>query len=248
METLRYVSLLVPIYAVPAGFCVLGWLFCWNLSKKLRTLREQSEEQMESLKEQSEKQMQSLMEQGRKEMQSLEEYIRGLHEQIGELTEENERVAREEWFKDIVKSSYRNEIEVEVKLILPLVKFLGYHERDLKLRVPMDFQIGTQTIRGEADWVLWDSETDPTNPSGVIEAKAPTQDLHQGAQAQARSYAFGLNAPTYAITNGRKLQIFRRGIQSDTCVVDCAVTELAASWPAIYQAMAKDRTTGQDEG
>lgn len=208
-----------------------------NRGKQLRTLREQSEEQLQTLKEQSEKQV-----------QSLQERIRALNEHIRELREENERVAREEWFKDIMEIPYRNEIEVEVKFILPLVKFLGYHESDLDLRVPVGLQMGSQSIRGEADWVLWDRGTDPTNPSAlvVIEAKAPTHALDEVAQAQARSYAFGLNAPTYALANGQRLQIFRRGVQSDTCIVDCAMDGLAALWPAIYQAMGAKPGTQHD--
>ena len=218
------------------------------LQERIRELKEQSQEQIQALKEQSEKQIQALQERIRELKERSQEQIQSLQERIRELREETERIAREAWFEDIAAGTpYRNEIEVEVKFILPLVKFLGYHERDLELRVPVELQMGSQSIKGEADWVLWDRETNPNNPSAlvVIEAKAPTSmESLDKAQAQARSYAFGLNAPTYMITDGERLQIFRRGIRQDTRVVNCAVRDLAASWPAICQAMgAKARTT-----
>ena len=187
----------------------------------------------------------------RRQLEERDKQIQELWRHIEERDEEIHKIAMGQvrawllrWSGHLAVATYRNEIEVEIKFIRPLVRYLGYREENIELRVPMDLQIGTQYIKGEADWVLWDKKTDPTNPSVVIEAKAPNQALDDKVQGQARSYAFVLNAPVYAITNGKRLRIFRRGIQSDACVIDCNVTtDLLEAWDAIEQAMGRGRVT-----
>ena len=167
------------------------------------------------------------------------------------LREEHERVAREEWFEEIVGLDYQNEIEVEVKFILPLAKFLGYHEKDVGLRVPVTLQMGHQTATGTADWVLWSKKTDSRSRLArvVIEAKKSDASLDRAVQMQARSYALGLNAPYYVIANGRRLRVFERKIQDDDeCVVDCRARELMSTWPVIYEMLGAGRGTQAEEG
>jgi len=158
-----------------------------------------------------------------------------LKAEIQNLNTDAQQVFLEKWFEDIKTHSYRNEIEVEVKFIYPLLKFLGYHDNDLDIRVPVDVQVGRNFAKGEADWVIWNRTTTETNPkvTVVIEAKASSQRLDQEVKGQARSYAFALNAPAYVITNGARFQIFQRGIQEDDCIVDCSVNALASKWSII---------------
>jgi len=171
--------------------------------------------------------------------QALESELETAQESVRRLREENDRLALEEWFRSAADAQYRNEIEVEVKFIYPLLRFLGYSSQSVSVRVPVEVYVGRQQVKGEADWVLWDKLTDPSNPRAiaVIEAKAYTQSLGDQVQSQARSYAFGLNASTYAVTNGQRLLIFRRGVQSDDCLVDCTVDDLSLAWPVIQEAL-----------
>lgn len=166
----------------------------------------------------------------RKRLQRQEETIRALRS-------DRERIAREEWFDSLAHASYRNEIEVEVKFIYPLVQFLGYEDSDVQLRPPVDLQVGREAKRKEADWVLWKSLDGVPQACVVIEAKKPSEVLEGAVQAQARSYAFGLDAITYVVTNGHELKIFQRKVQNDVCVVDCTVDELAEAWPDISRTM-----------
>ena len=226
MENLKIAILLVTSF-----FGSVGWFLYWDRGKQLQELKGHKKKKEE-------------LEQTCKQLKGQ---IEARDRQIREIVTDQVRAQFMTWLRNIPVTTYRNEIEVEIKFIQPLVKYLGYREEDIDLRVPVDLQMGTQFIKGEADWVLWDRKTDPTNPSVVIEAKAPNQALDDKVQGQARSYAFVLNAPVYAITNGKRLRIFRRGIQSDACVVNCDVTtNLRESWSAIYQAVGKGKATGEE--
>lgn len=179
--------------------------------------------------------------------QVLKREVRALQDEFSKTTEElkeahretKERPVREwqEWLTGLARLSYEREVEVEVKFILPLVKFLGYRESDFKLRHTVHVQVGKERKRGQADWVLWDRSKHRYQARAVIEAKGPLLPLDRGTMEQARSYAFALDAPVYAITNGTSLKVFRRGIQADTCVADCKVGGLGEVWPKIHQEM-----------
>lgn len=166
------------------------------------------------------------------------------------LREEQEGVAQKEWFKEIARLRNRSEIEVELNFILPLAKFLGYHEKDMGLRVPVSLTVGRQTVTGNADWVLWSTDVDSSTRLAqvVIEAKRSSERLSKEVQEQARSYALGLNAPYYVLTNGQRLRVFQRGIRDDECVVDCGMDELMSNWPLIYEMLGAGRGTQAGEG
>lgn len=146
---------------------------------------------------------------------------------------------RKEWFREIANITYRNETEVEVKLIYPLLRFLGYGAEDFQVRVPVMVQVGRQQITGEADWVVWNmpAGSGARQANLVIEAKGPQQQLTGETQAQARSYAFGLNAPLYMLTNGCRVQVFRREAQFDICLLESELDALASSWKILAQAV-----------
>ena len=116
---------------------------------------------------------------------------------------------------------YLSEIEVEVKFIYPLVKFLGYSSDEFNLRKNVALKMGSQEAVGEVDWVLWDrgGAEGERKPHVIIEAKAATRALDESVVAQARSYAFALGAPYYLVTNGRELVLYRRGVEKDESVV-----------------------------
>lgn len=147
--------------------------------------------------------------------------------------------ARQAWLDALVapeKPTYRNEVEVELKFIYPLVKHLGYANNDIAVRVPVKFQLGRSWAVKEADWMLGGNAEDMDNPNAavIIEAKHPKQSLDDPAVlAQARSYAFGTGAPVYAITNGSRLQLYKRGLESDSRVLDCESSEIPGHWRTI---------------
>jgi hypothetical protein len=57
---------------------------------------------------------------------SLRNKIVTLEELVQQVRQDALQVSRDEWFESIANASYRKEIEVEVKSIHPLLRFLGY--------------------------------------------------------------------------------------------------------------------------
>lgn len=136
-----------------------------------------------------------------------------------------------QWLEEITGYRYRNEIEVEVKFVYPMVRFLRYTPNDTQIRVPVTVQVGRNKNIGHADWVLLKNG----DPYVIIEVKADTESLDNNVQSQARSYAFALNAPKYVLTNGKQLAVYLRGVQSDSVVVNCSVSELGRHWAIVKQ-------------
>ncbi len=171
------------------------------------------------------------------QVNTLQKQNQSLENQVKILAEDKERVSREDWLARLPIIAYRGELEVEIKLIYPLVSFLGYKENEITIRHDVEVQVGRQGVKGEADWVLWSNDNGKRQAVVIIEAKAPSQTLDQIVQAQARSYAFALNAPVYALTNGREFHIYCRGVQNDICKVKCSIDRLAQEWSTIYSLM-----------
>ena len=142
---------------------------------------------------------------------------------------------RAEWLRELPHIHYRNEIEVEIKFVYPLLRFLGYLPDDLRVRVNIGIQVGRQTAQTEADWILLRDN----QPFAVVEAKAVSQNLTNEVLAQARSYAYGLGLDLYIVTNGRTLEIWSRGTQHDSRVVRLHVDELKEHWEQLRQIIGK---------
>jgi hypothetical protein len=144
---------------------------------------------------------------------------------------------REQWFTEVANINYNSELEVEAKFIYLFVRFLGYSANDLRARVSIQVQVGRQKVSGIADWVVYDPNTN--RPFLVIEAKEPNQMLNNIVQGQARSYAYGLNATFYMITNGREIQIYERKIDNDVLVISFGVREIVENWGKMEQLIGK---------
>lgn len=161
---------------------------------------------------------------------------------IANLRSEYAQKPISEWFEEAHAGIYRNEIEVETKFVYPMLRNLGYKNENLEVRYPISIQVGRNTNRGEADWVVWNARegTPGRKVLFVVEAKAPSQALTTEVIYQTRSYAFALNAPNYVCTNGRQILIFRRGVQEDICALDCTAKELPQYWEAIQDLIGND--------
>jgi predicted type IV restriction endonuclease len=181
--------------------------------------------------------------------QSLKREIARLKNLVQELKRDASQVSRDEWLKSVANIDYRNEIEVEVKFVYPLLRYLDHDIHALEIRVPANVQVGRQQVKGEADWVVWDETPSRGHRRAlvVVEAKGPGQKLDSAVQAQVRSYAFGLSAPMYVLTNGQRIQIFRRGIERDDCVLDCEVNELVVRWGEIEEHIGASAWLGRNE-
>lgn len=169
----------------------------------------------------------------RHEVADLSAQLTDLSDQLATAQSSATAAQRQQWLATVPGQTYRNEIEVEVKLIAPLAAFAGYDPANIAVRVPVSVQVGRNSANGQADWVLYANG----KPRVVIEAKGPGEGLHNGVQGQARSYAFGLNAPLYLITNGVKLALYQRGVQEDQLILSCEIERLAEVWDRLAVAM-----------
>ena len=157
---------------------------------------------------------------------------------------------REEWLAQIGDpgNSYKNEIEVEIKFVYMFLKLLGYRDSDLDIRVRVRIAVGTQEISGEADWLVWrENDREGRQPFMVIEAKARSKLLDESVVAQARSYAFALNAPIYVLTNGVEIRVYFRNIVNDRLVLGCKVEHLREHWDEIQTLIGAHREASGEQ-
>jgi hypothetical protein len=130
------------------------------------------------------------------------------------------------WLNEITNHDFRNEIEVEVLFVAMLIRLLGVKTGNYKIRVPVNLRLGSQEIKGEADWVVYCDGI----PVLVIEVKAKYIELKKGVQDQARSYAIGLKVKHYMILNSFELKIYQTELQEDLLIFNCTTNELSARW------------------
>lgn len=139
------------------------------------------------------------------------------------------------WIISLPSLRYRNEIEVEIKFVAPMVAHLGYAGGDIQARFQVGIPAGRQVVNGVADWVISRSG----RPFLVIEAKEPGQKLADAVQAQARSYAVALNAPCYLLANGLEVALFLRNAQADRCILRCEAGDLGGRWQELISHIGK---------
>jgi hypothetical protein len=150
---------------------------------------------------------------------------------------------RERWFETLRKAPWRDgapEVEVEAKFVSQLLLFLGYEEEDMELRTSVPVQEGSKQITLQADWVIRDALGQALM---VVEVKAPDAPVDDAVREQARSYAFRLGAPVYAVTNGLDLQIYHLGVVKDSLVLACRSSELRENWDTLEKVAGEANVT-----
>lgn len=135
----------------------------------------------------------------------------------------------EDFWSSIQKLTFENEGDVETRLVLPLLRALGYNDSDIGAKVPIVFQQGKRGRRHEADFVVYDGPVRNIKTSLLVaEAKRPGEDLST-AKHQAESYAFSSRAPFLLLTNGIDLEIWQfQPTQESQCVLKAKIERLLA--------------------
>ncbi|WP_010511630.1 type I restriction enzyme HsdR N-terminal domain-containing protein [Komagataeibacter europaeus] len=138
--------------------------------------------------------------------------------------------------------SFENEAAVETRLIVPLLRALGYNETDhIVPKYPVMFQEGRKGRRPEADFVVFAERPHSRATSLVtVEAKHPNEEL-SGGKEQGESYAANIRTPLLMITNGRCIQIWQyQPTYESELVLDCSVIELPAQRGKIEAILARE--------
>lgn len=102
-----------------------------------------------------------------------------------------------------------NEATVELLVVLPLLKILGYSSEDIAPKYPVIFQEGRRGRRHEADFAVFNGQgRSKADALLVVEAKKTDEDLTD-ASHQAESYAASLGAPFFLCTNGDAIEVWQ---------------------------------------
>ncbi|HET6375392.1 MAG TPA: type I restriction enzyme HsdR N-terminal domain-containing protein, partial [Methylocella sp.] len=133
-----------------------------------------------------------------------------------------------------------SEADVELRLIEPLLRALGYEDYDIATKYPVEFQQGRKGRKPAADFVCFAGPLKNRDTSLlVVEAKAPGQALPPG-KAQGESYAMNLRAPVLVLTNGETFEIWQwQAAQESVCVLDIHVDSFLAERGRIEQLLSK---------
>ncbi|MBD3305303.1 hypothetical protein GF348_02940 [candidate division KSB3 bacterium] len=153
--------------------------------------------------------------------------------------QELEELKRDRWLQTLDDPPWDKttcEVEMESKFIYPLLKYLGYDDRDMRMRVKVGVQEGRLDTTIEADWMLVNGE----DHIAVIEAKAPRIRLHKRVIEQAKSYAIRLNAPVYIITNGFDIAVYHREVIGERKVFHGKAGGLHRTWDEFYAVASKE--------
>jgi hypothetical protein len=154
-----------------------------------------------------------------------------LQDRIRTISNTSYNIHRHEWLAEIQKNEYASELEVEAKFVYPLLRHLGWEPDALRMRVPTTIRVGREDVKAIADWVVYLYG----KPVMVIEVKNKYEAVAIDAQRQARSYCYGLNVTKYMLTNGREIQVFERGLDSDILLFETSIEDLPANWRKLYE-------------
>ncbi len=157
--------------------------------------------------------------------------IKRLENRIASISRTSMNAVREGWFEEIKALEYASELEVESKFVYPMMRYLGYGPKDLRMRIDVTVRVGRADIKGISDWVVFQNEI----PKIVIEAKAEGQWLDSQVQEQARSYCFAMNAPMYILANGKEIKLYVRSVEKDQLVFQSQAAELSQKWGELYE-------------
>lgn len=135
---------------------------------------------------------------------------------------------------------WKSEADVELRLVEPLLRALGYEDDDIAPKYPLVFQQGRVGRPPEADYVCFAGPLRNRDTSLlVVEAKKPGETLPPG-KVQGESYAANLRAPVLVLTNGDTLEIWQlQATQESVCVLNIPVASLAAERGRIEQLLGK---------
>ena len=131
------------------------------------------------------------------------------------------------FWHEVGARTFENEAAVETRLILPLLRALGYDEAEhIFPKYPVEFREGRRGRKPEADFVVFAERPYSRATSLIaIEAKGPNEQLLDG-KLQAESYAANLRTPLLIMTNGKCFQVWQlQQVTESDLILECAVSD-----------------------
>ena len=138
----------------------------------------------------------------------------------------------EAFWRDVGTIDATREANVEIWLVLPLLKALGHEERNVDSKVPIYFQEGRNKQAGrkpEADFIVYSEQPfSRANSLITVETKRNNEGLDDGRD-QGESYAQNQRTPILLMTNGVRLEVWQIQITTDSRLVfEANVADLAS--------------------
>lgn len=171
--------------------------------------------------------------------------IKGLKFHLKSLKEHHFHFYPQEWIDKLYMLKYKNEIEVEIKFVFPLMMYLGYSLDEMRIRIPVTIQAGSQSIDCIADWVIT-QKSENGEKKTLIEVKSPKVALDYSVRKQAKSYAIALGIPRYVITNGRQIIVFERDVINDIEIMNLYIEEFEQEWNTLKYILGSTRESTHD--
>lgn len=150
-------------------------------------------------------------------------------------------------FWDEPPKDFVSESDVELRLVEPLLRALGFQDDNISSKHPVVFHEGRVGRRPEADYVCfaipWRNQPESILRDTsllVVEAKAPGETLPPG-KSQGESYAWNLRAPVLVLTNGENFEIWQlQSSQESVCCLKIRVADIVAERGRIEQLLNKE--------
>lgn len=143
---------------------------------------------------------------------------------------------------ELQTATFSNEADVETRLVLPLLRLLGFEEADIESKKPVDFRFGRKGPgrKPEADFVVYGANPHNRSTSLItIEAKHPTHSL-KSAKEQGESYAYELRTPVLILTNGVELEAWQVNVAAELDhIFSIKVSDISASRGVIENVLRK---------
>jgi len=138
--------------------------------------------------------------------------------------------------------TFENEAAVETRLVLPLLRALGYSEAEhIYPKYPVVFQEGRRGRKPEADFVVFAERPHSRATSLItVEAKHPHEGLDDGKE-QGESYAANIRTPILVMTNGLRLDVWQYQPTTESeLILTCAIADLPAQRGKIEELLSRE--------
>ncbi len=150
-------------------------------------------------------------------------------------------LAAHDVWEALAGGTFSSEATVETRLVLGLLCELGYSKEHIESNFTVKLSTGRGSRNFFADFAIFGrTPHDKASSLLVVETKSPAEGL-DGAAEQAESYANGLKAPLYVVTDGITLEVWQiQRAGESVCVLKLAVSSLAARRDDIERILHRD--------
>jgi hypothetical protein len=151
-----------------------------------------------------------------------------------------EQEKRKAWFAQLHQVQYRDENEISMRLIYPLLQLVGYSDSDIIGKHRFALQNNLNSVPNEIDWMICRPQTsqDATHLF-LIKILPPGKGIAPDYAMHIRPTADKWQVAYYVVTDGYQFHIYKRNITvNDECLVAADIKQLNPKWDEIEAILA----------